>query len=141
MNRGAWVRGLHEATTTRLSLFSLMAVQDLVLGVGRTGKQVLVGQDHPRQGGHEFGKFRDVDDPADIDAAVADKDAHPGFLTGDVHLRRQLGHLDGGAPGGVQEFARGRGRGRGFHDRLGDVLGGLKGAADIHAGFTGGRPG
>ena len=47
----------------------------------------------------------------------------------------------GRAPGGAQEFARGRGGRRGLHHRLGDVLGGLKGAADINPGFAGGHRG
>ena len=133
-NMGMWVRGLQEATTTRLSLFSLMAVQDLVLGVGGAGEQVLVGQDHPRQGGDIFGEGRDVDDPADVDAAVADKDADPGFLA----ARRPIsggssGFLMAGAPGRAQEFAGGGRGGGGLHDRLGDVLGGLEDAADIDA--------
>ena len=115
----------------------LDGVQDLVLGVGGAGEEVLVREDHAGQGGGVFRQFRHVDDPADVDAAVADKDAHPGGLAGHVDLRRQLPHLDGGAPGRSQEFARGRGRGRGLHHRLGDVLGGLEDAADIDAALVG----
>ena len=112
-------------------------VQDLILGVGGAGEQVLVREDHAGQGGGVFGQDRHVDDPADIDPAVADKDAHPGGLAGDVDLRRQLPHLDLGAPGRSQELAR-RGRGRrGLHHRLGDVLGGLEDAADIDAFLVG----
>jgi hypothetical protein len=111
--------------------------QDLVLGVGGTGEQVLVGQDHPRQGGDIFGEGRDVDDPADVDAAVADKDAHPGFLALHVDLRGQFPFFDGRAPGRAQEFTGGGRGGGGLHDRLGNVFGALEDAADIDAVFIG----
>ena len=125
-----WVRGLQEATTTRLSFLFLDDIQNLALGVSGAGEQVLVGHDHLRQGGHVFGEGRDVDHAADVDAAVADEDADPRLLALDVPLRRQLFDLQLCAPGRSQEFAGGGGRGRGLHHQLGDILGTLEGPTD-----------
>ena len=114
-------------------------IQNFALGVSGTGEQVLVGHGHPRQGGHVFGEGRDVDDAADVDAAVADEDADAGLLALDVHLRGQLFDLQLGTPGRSQQFTRSRGGGRGLHHRLGDILGTLEGSADKDPRFVGGH--
>ena len=81
-----------------VELVFLDEIQDLALGVGGTGEQVLVGHRHPRQGGHVFGEGRDVDHAADVNAAVADEDADAGLLALDVRLRRQLFDLRAAVP-------------------------------------------
>ena len=105
-------------------------IQDLALGVGGAGEQVLVGHRYPWQGGHVFGEGRDVDHAADVNAAVADEDADAGLLPLDIRLGRQLFDRKLGAPGRGQQFARGRRGRRGLHHRLGDILGTLKRPAD-----------
>ena len=52
---------------------------DLVLSVLRAGKQVLIRIDDIRQGCRIFVNCRNIHDPADIDAAIADKDPDPGL--------------------------------------------------------------
>ena len=63
-----------------VELVLLDEIQNLTLGVRGAGEQVLVGHRHPRQGGDVFGEGRDVDDAADVDAAVADEDADARLL-------------------------------------------------------------
>jgi hypothetical protein len=80
LEQGLMGPGEQEATTTRLRLCSSDHLLHLVLGVLGAGEQVVLHMDHIGQGGGIFPDRRDIGHPADIDAAVADKDPDAGGL-------------------------------------------------------------
>ena len=109
-----------------------------VLGAG---EEIVLHIDHVGEGLGVIPHPGHVHDAADVDAAVADEHPDPGeffrdrsLLPGGVSLTRVL------RPASRRAASAGpRGRGRGLHDRIGDVLGPLHGAAHVNAGPGGGH--
>ena len=91
--------------------------------------------DHVGQGSGILRHFRDLNDPADIDAAIADEDADTRRLLSHVTLRRIGLFLHQGETPVTQFTGHGPGRGRSLHDRIGDVFGAGQGAAHVNAGL------
>jgi hypothetical protein len=82
---GTWRAGRHHDAIELILLNNLF---HLVLSVLRAGEQIVLHVGHMGQG---FGIFPDsghIRNPSNIDAAVADKDANPGFLRRNIKLWR-----------------------------------------------------
>ena len=109
------------------------------LGVLGTGIQVVTGIHHIGQRLGIFGHRRHIDDTGDINAAAADKYADPRPFIGDIGFRYNFRDFGFAVAGGTQYFTGRRRRRTGIHHSLGDVLGSLKGAANIDAFFRSGH--
>jgi len=108
----------------------LYLVRYLPRRVGGTGEELLLGVDDVGECLAVFHRAGDVDDPADVGAAVADEDAHPGLLLGYVPLFGVY-PLPGEVAAAVVQHLADLGAGAGgAEDRLGDVDGALEGAGD-----------
>ena len=110
-----------------------------VLSILGTGVHVVGHVFHKGQGGRIIADCRHIHHPGDIDAAVADKDPHPGTIAGYIGFGNDLGCAGQGVSCRTEQFAGGGCRSTGIHDGLGDILGALEGAADINAVPAGGH--
>ena len=111
----------------------------LFLGILRAGVEVLIHVHHAGKRSGVLCYAGNIDDPADIDPAVADEDADPGRLPRHVAFGRVL-LRPGERPARLREKSRCRFRRRaGLDDRFRDVLGALKHAAGENAFTRGGE--
>ena len=85
---GSWVRGVHEATTTRFSRCSAICSLMWFWRVVGAGVGVALGDDDVGQFAGPLDDPLDVDHRGDVAAAMADEHADPRRLVGDVALRR-----------------------------------------------------
>ena len=125
--RGA--RGDNHAVQT----FFLYLVRYLAGGVRRTGEKLLLGVDDVGERLAVLHRARNVDDAADVRAAVADENADPGLFLGDVLLFGVDPLLREVAAPVLQHFADLASGSGGGEDRLRDVDRALEGARDEDA--------
>ena len=112
---------------------------DLLLGILRAGVEIFVHVHHVGKRAGVLLHAGDVDDPADVDPAVADEDADPGRLPRHVAFGRVL-LRPGERPARLREEGGCRFRRRaGLDDRFRDVLRALKDAAGENAFPRGGE--
>ena len=72
---------------------------DSFLGILTAGKQILIRQGHIGQGLSVFPHSRNINHPADIYAAVADKNTDTGVLFGDIDFIGDFNRFGFGSPG------------------------------------------
>ncbi len=103
-----------------------------LLGICRTGKQIVGDILHVGERSCVITHFGNVHHPSDIDAAMANKYADARPFSGDLFFFRDLDMFCQSVPCPAQPgpcFCSGR---TGFNDRLGNILRALKGPAHIN---------
>ena len=97
-------------------------VAHVILRVLRTGVEVVLGVGDVGQLPGVLRNVGHVYDPADVDPAMADKNADPGLLPADIPFRRIRADLGEGVPDLRQKLQSPRRRAAGLRDCLGDIL-------------------
>jgi hypothetical protein len=120
-----------------VQLMFLDGFLDLLLGILGTGVKVFVDVDNPFKRLGILFHLGNLDDPSDIDPAVADKDTDPWLLTLDIELGGIFFLLCQCPTDVGQEGGRTRNGATRLGHRLGNILRALEGAADIDARFAG----
>ena len=113
--------GDHNAVEFVFDYFFL----NFVLGVLAAGKQILISISYMGKCTCIFFDCRNINNPSDVDTAVADKDTDSGFLALYVDLVGNFDGLDIRPPCFRQIRTRNAGSSAGFCHRAGNVLGAL----------------
>jgi len=114
-------------------------LSDQPLGVLAAGKKVVGNVGHVGEGPGIIPHRRDVHHPPDVDSAMTHKDADAGLFQ-DNGVFGGIGLFMGESSPGIGQGGRRGCRGRrGFHHRVGDVLGTQVPSANVNAGPRGGH--
>ena len=131
---GSWVRGVHEATTTRFSRYSAICCLDAVLAVVGAGVDVVFGKHHVGQMRPLRARRRSTSTTeAMLLPQWQTNTPTRGGSSADVALGRIGLGADAASAGRGQERHRPGRRRAGLHHRVGNVLGLLERPAHEHA--------